>query len=255
MSILTIVVPNRNRFDLNSNATKYFFGSLERQSCLDFEIIVVDGGSSNFNEMQEYVSKGFIKKKIIRQETGKLFPKCLLNNIGIRNSNTKYIMTTDSDMLFGRDFIKSVIANLNPYSFVESRTMFLNPAIVDKIYRGEFDFFNNEISCKEGRIKKRFTCGGCQATSVENWNRLRGYNEKMIGWGPEDQELLKRAGRMGLDIRWLGETRESIMLFHQPHAKSETQHDEDVRTNEVNQKLFRELFTMDINANGWGGKC
>lgn len=251
MNNLTIVVSNRDRLDPKSPATQYFFGSLERQSCLDFEMIIVDGGSRNIEELEKYIAKPSpIKKKLICHSMGKFFERSLLNNVGIRNAETKYVMASDADMLYGRNFIKVLNEKLSPFCFVESRTLFLKEEIASKIYDGKLDFYNNENSCKKGRLMRRTTCGGCQAASLDNWNKLRGYNEKMVGWGPEDQELLKRACHLPLSITWLGETIETIMLFHQPHPKNQEQ----LITNAPNKHILNNEFTMDVNKDGWGGK-
>lgn len=250
MHDLTVVIPNRNRLDPHSKSTQYLFGSLENQVFKNFEIIVVDGGSNNFEDLQAYLdSLRGIKKSIIQHNLDFEWNKCLLNNIGIQNSKSKYVMTTDADMLFGQQFIRNVVKNLKKDTFVESRTMYLKSSVMKKVYNGEIDFYKSEDKCKQGRVKKRTTCGGCQATSLENWHSLKGYNEKMVGWGSEDQELLKRAELLGLKIIWLGENND-IMLFHQEHSKNDIK--EDLKYQEINKIILNSCSNINVNEKGWG---
>ena len=253
MKKLTIVASNRNRLDLESNITKFFIKSLEVQTNKDFEVVIADGGSDNYEELKEFFSKRTESPliRIVQLVIGEEFERARLNNVGIRNSTTEYVMTTDVDMLFGPGFVNDVISILDKRSFVESRTLYLRDSIAKDIWEGNVDPFSDIDSCKIGRIKKRTSAGGCQCTHIDNWNRLRGFNEDMVGWGSEDVELLKRANNMGLRIKWIGEERETINLFHQPHKKISIK--KDLEAQEKNKKIYRSSRQSQVNINGWGG--
>jgi glycosyltransferase involved in cell wall biosynthesis len=255
MNNLTIVASNRNRLDINSPASQLFLKSLQWQTYTNFEVLIVDGGSNNYNELQDYFSKNncIIKINIIQHKIGEAFLRALLNNVGIRNAQTPYIACTDVDMCFGKDFIKTAMSNFNEKSFVESRTMYWKENVTNAIYAGKLDPLNDLDSCKSGRIKKQTTAGGFQGTHINNWNILKAYNEDMCGWGSEDFELLTRAQRLGLNVRWMGENND-IMLFHQPHAKDTKK---DLEYQENNKKILEQTLrggNKEINVNGWGGK-
>jgi glycosyltransferase involved in cell wall biosynthesis len=249
---LTIVASNRNRLDLNSMSSKWFIKTLENQTTKDFELIIADGGSSNIGEIKKFFElfKPF-NVSIVEHRLGEKFERALLNNVGIRNSKTPYIMTTDVDMLFATRFIETVIDNLAPNRFVESRTLYLKPEIVKKIYNEDIDFINDVDACKVGRIKKRTTAGGCQCAHITQWEVVRGFDERYVGWGSEDYDLLTRMERSGAKTKWLGESNDSIMLFHQPHAKNYKQ---DIEEQAQNKKLLAAVLDFRVNESGWGGK-
>lgn len=46
-------------------------------------------------------------------------------------------------------------------------------------------------------------CGGRIFLTKDNFLKLGGYNEKFIGWGKEDRELIARAGKMGLKEEYI----------------------------------------------------
>ena len=62
--------------------------------------------------------------RVAELKLGEKFERARLNNVGVRNANTPYIMTTDVDMFFAPKFVETMIANLNPKRFIESRTLY-----------------------------------------------------------------------------------------------------------------------------------
>jgi len=250
---ISVVASNRDRLDLNSNITKWFIKSIQWQEYTDFELLIADGGSKNYEELRSYFenSKEKISMRIVQYKIGELFERSLLNNVGIRNANGEYVLCSDVDMIYNPNLISTVIENLGGNRFIESRTLYIHGWNVEKIYKEEINARNILEINKMGKIKKRSTAGGLQCTSMENWNKLKGYNETDIkGWGSEDVELLERAKRLGLKIRWLGESSESIMVYHQPHLKQNLK--QDLECQAKNRKVLNNI-KLDINENGWGG--
>ena len=235
---LTIVVPNRNRLDFNRPASQWFLKSLCWQDNLGFELIVVDGKSNNYDGVKSYLEQNTkFKTTVIQHKIGEVFHKTLLNNVAIRKASTEYVACTDADMVFDRKFIATVIPLLKPDTMIESRTMYWNGDVVKKIYGNELDPYNDIDTCKMGKTKKRSSCGGFQCMHRDNWAKLNGYNETVIGWGSDDIELLERAIIANIKVKWLGENND-IMLFHQPHPKNTA---EDLKTQEKNKKTLKNL--------------
>ena len=51
--ILTIVASNRDRLDFNNMPSQWFLKSLEWQECKNFNLLIVDGGSKNYEEIKK----------------------------------------------------------------------------------------------------------------------------------------------------------------------------------------------------------
>jgi len=254
MTQLTVVTPNRNRLNPSTNSSRWFIKSLQWQDFTDFEVLIVDGGSDNYEDIKKWVESydGKIPIKIIQYKIGEEWHKTLLNNVGIRSCNTEYIATTDVDILFDHRFVNTVMPLLKFDTMIESRTMYWKDYTVAKIYSGKLDPYNNIDGCKIGRIKKRTTPGGFQCLHRDQWNKLRGYNEEeIIGWGSEDVELLARVKMAKIKINWLGENINDIMLFHQPHT---TNIIENLKSQEKNKRVLNSVNRFWANHNGWGGK-
>lgn len=249
---LTVIIPNRDRMSPSLKGTDFLFESLKRQTVNNFKILVMDGGSSNFSELKEWlISKQIPNLSILQKVMVGKFHKTLLNNTAIRLCDTEYIMTTDADMFFASKFFETLMKHLSPDMFIESRTMYWKPTTANLIYSGKLNPFDDLESCKIGRIKKRTTSGGCQCGHKSIWNKIRGYDERYMGWGSEDTDLTSRISKAGFQIRWLGESLESIMLFHQPHDKiNPTQ---DMQDQYRNLTYLQNIKTHEANPEGWGG--
>jgi hypothetical protein len=130
--------------------------------------------------------------------------------------------------------------------------MYWYPQTVEKIYKGEKDLYNNINECRDGKIKKRTTPGGCACLHRDGWNKIRGYNQRYLGWGSEDFDLVLRARKARIGVKWMGEEPNSIMVFHQPHPKSNEQIKKDLGYQEENKKLLENIQTYAVNPEGWG---
>jgi len=247
--LLTIAVSNRNRMAPDNKATKLWVSSIENQVNKNFDVIAVDGGSKNYTELKDFLSKHNIF--CIQHIIGEKFHRGLLNNVGVRNAKTPYIACSDADMFFAPKLFDTVISMLDPNKFIESRTMYWKDDFINKIYKGILDPVKNIDSCKQGRIKKRTTAGGFQCGHIDIWNKIRGYDERMDGWGSDDVDLVARVGMAGFKIKWLGESLESIMLFHQPHDKPN--YIQDMKDQYKNLDFYYNIKSYAANPDGWGG--
>jgi len=251
---LTIVASNRDRLNIKDCLrSEWFLKSIQWQDYKDFELVIADGGSENYEEIKEYFEnhEGQIPMRIVQHKIGDAFLRAFLNNFGIRNAKAEYVMTTDVDMLLGKDFVSELMGLVGTKYFVESRTMYWKQPLVNSIYDGKRDLYNNIEDCRRGRIKKRTTAGGCQCTHIKQWEKLSGFDESYIGWGSEDYDLFTRAKKAGLKVRWMGEGLDKIKLFHQPHPRDTKK---DLEYQEKNKKLLSKIMGFEANPNGWGGR-
>jgi len=86
---------------------------------------------------------------------------------------------------------------------------------------------------------------------ISGWEKVRGFDESYVGWGSEDFDLLTRVKKANMKVRWIGESNEAIMLFHQPHERDTKR---DLEYQKKNQKLLRLIKDYKVNPNGWGEK-
>jgi len=251
---ITLIIPNRDRMSSVENSlTQYQMKSLANQTCKNFKFTVIDGGSKNIDELKQYFSSlKFPNIDLLEHNLVGKFHKSLLNNIAIRKATTPYIMTSDADIFFAPKFFETLIPLLSEEKFIESRTMYWYPSMMQEMYAGRKNPFDDIETCKLGRIKKRTTPGGCQCAHKNLWEKVRGYDERYIGWGSEDVDLWRRMCMANnCKAIWLGESIESIMLFHQHHDKID--HAEEMKDQYKNLNYYYNIKSYDANPDGWGG--
>lgn len=91
----------------NFNGEKYLAGCLEalsRQTFRDFEVVVVDNGSTDGS--LALIEKDFPWVKVVRLDTNTGFAKG--NNIGIRMSGSKYVATLNNDTIVSERWLEEL---------------------------------------------------------------------------------------------------------------------------------------------------
>ena len=97
----SIIIPNWNGLDLLKDCLQ----SLEKQSYKDFEIIMVDNGSTD-NSL-EYVKKNFPQVKIKNLSKNFGFAKAI--NEGVKTSGGQHVVFLNNDTSVDRDWLKNLI--------------------------------------------------------------------------------------------------------------------------------------------------
>jgi GT2 family glycosyltransferase len=153
----------------NWNGKKFLkdcLDSLNKQTYNNFEIILIDNGSSDGSV--EFINKNYPKIKIIKlnKNTGFAYP----NNLGIKeafkNKNVKYIITLNNDIKADKNYLKALIKEVKSNSSVGS----LQPKVIN--------FFDKDIiDCTGILIYK-----DCSAIN-------RGQKEKDIGQFEKKEEV------------------------------------------------------------------
>ena len=206
----TIIISVKNRHE---NA-KYCLYSIAHCDPKPSEVIVVDFGS---RIPVNSIAKRFKFVRVIRTENDvKKFHKARALNIGIKAAKTKFICVTDVDQIFQKNFFGVLNHTLekNNKCFVKCITYFLNTANVlpDRPQDIMMEYFRLLKHAKKfGR--KPFGEGNCNGVSRSWAVRVRGYDERYIGWGYEDSNFYKRARMDGFGTIWLKNTT-MIHMFH-----------------------------------------
>lgn len=148
-------------------------------------------------------------------------PKCL--NYAIKRTNTKFILSSDVDIIFPPNYLKEMVAVLKkePLSVVYSRMLDLPEDSVNSVR--ELDAYDHPIPF-DSLLNLATARGpghenaGINGTYAFFYQYLRGYDEFYEGWGSEDNDLKKRFVMLGLDISSIYPT---ASYLHQWHPKGE----------------------------------
>ncbi len=179
--------------------------------------------------------------------------RCL--NIGLRSVNTKYVATSDVDMVFSPSYFADAVGELAkaPLSIVcapmrdlpESALPEIKEAAADRRPLDTDAWGQPSIERFDGALHPSLGTG-----PTAFYQLIRGYDEHFETWGGEDRDLMKRLTTLGLDMV---PQRDRSFYLHQWHPKYEGVRDE--ATEELvrsNRAYFRSNHTIIRNDDDWG---
>ncbi len=241
---ISVIVPIRNR---SGTRLRNCLASLRWQDCGEpVEVVLSDFGSDPGHAASVAELAAEFDATLVRTDTAEIWNRSKALNIGIRAAAADVVMCTDADMLFAPGFIAGVIARWREEGdgIVVSRCHDLPDDVPEQPWqRGDF-------SALLGRASLRDTTGtgACQAARKSFFEHARGYDEAFKYWGAEDDDMLSRAGRSGLEVRWLDG---SAQMLHQWHPTMKNDKWLQRRINKWRMRFTRHVVVK--NPRGWGG--
>ena len=203
--------------------------SLLEQS-LECKVLVVDYGSDKENiEWERESIKQFPNATLIEvTRNTDIFNKSRASNIGFKYATTKYILSSDIDIIYSSNFIEEVMKVLttNPKSLV----------LCQKI---DLDKEGKEVEVHEPSASG--SCIGIDAFWLEE---VHGYDEVYTYWGREDNDLVDRAVADGYQVYWITD---KTKMWHQWHKPAD-------RPSLDDNTWYYQIPSKPIkrNFNGWG---
>ena len=221
MSDLTFVMVIKNR---DRKRAERCIDSLLSQT-YPSEVIVVDYGS----EDTSWYSAVFEKVELINvTHDTDVFNKSRALNIGFKHAKTKYIVSTDIDIIFASNFAEEIMQ-----VFME------NPKSVVLCQKIDLDEHGNEYDFHEPSAS-----GSCIALERDWINYAHGYDEFYTYWGREDNDLVDRAKKDGYEEKWITDKTSMWHQWHKPAINS-TLDKNDLYYKQGGKDVVR-------NPNGWG---
>ena len=201
------------------------FRSIARQSVLPDEIVVADDGSGPETQacIDRWRSQFDLELKHVWQEH-KGFRAARSRNLALAETRHEYVITLDGDMIAHRHLIADHLAAERKNRFVQGVRLLTRPGAAERIFREgklDFGFFDSEITRRRhtirlpmlsrliayGRRGQRAIRGCNQGYWRDDLLRVNGWDERMIGWGLEDNEIAERlyhAGVLRIGLRFAG---------------------------------------------------
>ena len=250
---ITVVIPVRNRCDYRLvNALK----SLREQD-YDKKLIkisVIDYGSKKeFIDKYKEICKKF-DAEYIRVENTIIWCKAHALNIGIKRANTKYVMSTDVDMILENNYLNEAVKELrrNPYQilistfFCSSEGDINNKINIKKSYA--------ELKDKANKIDTKTIFGnlnvGINVGLAYFYKKIKGYDERYKLWGYEDNDLIKRFELLGLNVCDISK---KSSFIHQWHPSTEKKKDFIFEKHRyTNWNYLLKSSSIIRNKSGWG---
>jgi len=190
--------------------------SLLKQSVLPCEILIADDGSTqNTKQLIKSYSGKFVSgiNHIWQNDEG--FQKTSILNKSIAKATGDYIIQIDGDIIIHNHFIMDHVKKAKKGFFIHGSRTFLNDSTSKKAIRNliiNFSIFTPGITNRFNSLHSLFlskflsninkNLKGTRGCNFSFWKqdfiKINGYNEDMIGWGKEDTELSVRLINSGL---------------------------------------------------------
>lgn len=217
--------------------------------------LVVDYGSepSQARALEEICERR--GASLLRVEEPGIWSRGRCLNVGLRRTTTKFVMTSDADLLLSSHYLADAVATLRarPLSVVCSPMLDLpeeSRETLQRIARDEEPLDVDALSprCPVRKGLKLHPSAGVTFTGFHH--AIRGYDEFYEGWGREDDDLMSRL--MALGIHMIAAPERSFYL-HQWHPKYEGLNaEEQARSVERNTAHLQRSRSIVRNGEDWG---
>lgn len=216
-----------------NEALNLVFKSVDRQVMPPDEIVVADDGSTS--ETAALVSAWQRRLPIpvthVWQED-RGFRLARARNRAIAHARGDYIVLVDGDMVLHPHFIADHSKAARHGYFIQGVRLLTKPAAAARILNEEtfgFGFFARDIQRRHHTVRNRLLSwlmmqpththqkairGSNQAYWKEDLVRVNGFNEEMIGWGGEDNDIAERLYNSGVRRKNLKFAALATHLYH-----------------------------------------
>lgn len=222
--------------------------SLGNQRLNDFEVVIAeDGMDKGIADVVARNQNAFMHPivHVSQEHTG--FKKTHIANKAVRKTASEYLAFIDGDCILHQRFLESHVRHKRPGTVLSGRRVALNQRITESITlkdirTGKIEnmlFWLNR--CDRESIKQGFyipfSCevenffkpqylilGSNFSVYKQDYLRINGYDERIIGRGMEDSNLCARFRLLGMRIKTIA--REAIQ-YHLFHSYDPVPHDEE----------------------------
>ncbi len=215
----SVIIPNWNGLDLLADCLT----SLSQQIVKNFEVIIVDNGSSDGSI--KYIEENFPKFKIIKLDKNYGFAKAV--NIGFKKSNAEFVVVLNNDTKTRKDWLQNLIkaaeGHKQVFAVCSKLLNFYNPTLIDGV-----GVTINEVGQakslgfqkKDGKefSEERYVfgvTGGAALFRRDLFLKLGGFDEKYFMYF-EDLDLSWRAQLLGYKSIYCP----SAVVYHKHKASS-----------------------------------
>jgi glycosyltransferase involved in cell wall biosynthesis len=226
-------------------ALKLVLRSLQAQSDQNFEVIIVDDGSTG--ETAELI-KGFSKqanfplKHLWQEDKG--FRAARARNLGIRAATGDYIIFLDGDCITQKSFVSKHRRLAEPNFFIAGHRVILNQKFTQEVIQKNIKIWNyaswkwilnriqgysNKWAPKPtlkgiNRYRKLHKWQGAKTCNLAFWKQdllnIKGFDESFEGWGFEDSDLVIRILNNGIKRKSGKFATEVFHLWHKTASRS-----------------------------------
>lgn len=216
------------------------------------DIFVVDQSNDDSFDVVDNYCKEFNAVHVYSHLKKLPFSRTLTFNAGIRMATTDFVGCIDVDNIFAPNFLNVVEQKARKTKLIVCRVWW-TPASVDL---DSFDMKEFDNVLEKSKLRKsRHAVGACQITTRKWFTGVRGYHEKIVMWGGEDNELVSVAEFTGLRVRWIDRHTSILHQHHERRVYDKNLEKFGMKQTEKNCEIWRKMrATQQVKRNdkNWG---
>jgi len=229
--------------------------SIKKQSVLPNEVIIADDGSNQETEnLIKRMQVDFpVPIKHIWHEDNKNRKPAIMNK-AIAAAKHEYIVEIDGDIIVHKDFIKDHLTMSKEGIFLYGSRVNIKKELLDSLFRNKqinFNLLSKGIkkrsrtlripflsNLQKEETKKSSKLRGCNMSFWrDDFIKVNGFNEALVGWGIDDSEMIQRLLNIGIKGKRLKFIGIAYHIYHKEQDKSHIDINEIIEKETTTNKL------------------
>jgi glycosyltransferase involved in cell wall biosynthesis len=207
---ISVLIPYRGR---NKEVVKNCLEALQNQSLSDYEVILLDYGSTQgVSEKIETLCTHYSKVRYIYSDARGYFWSCSQAfNQALYHAKGEYLVMLDIDLVVPRHFLNFALGEWSEENFLIFKVFYLPPRFTDwQGLRSNPERYMNAEKSEYGGLGNIFVL-------KKHLQQTGGYDTFYRFWGEEDIDMARKLNKIGLEAKIIQP--ESLPIFHQWHPK------------------------------------
>jgi len=248
---ISIIVSSYNQID----SLKLALESYRNQTVLPLEVVIADDGSSDGTvEWIKSLSKDeypFKIRCVTQEDRG--YRHALINNLASEFAQGNRLLFTNADVIHNKTSVEShgkLLDNIIGAGIIKSikgssignitSDLIVNWNGFEEFYEKNKSGYTN-VTFLNKNLNEHIAgiWGGSFSISKSKFEEIGGFDEKYIGWGGEEQDLVYRAIQKCVECKWV----EKSVVYHLDHLRQE------YTLKEEGRKRFRSKYNISGSGN------
>lgn len=251
LSACTLVTPTYNWPD----ALELLLLSVKNQTIYPNEMIIADDGSrEDTKEIIERFQKDFPVPliHIWHEDVRNRKPKIM--NKAIAAAKYPYIIEIDGDIIMNKNFIEDHLSSAEKGHYLFGSRVNIKENILSEVFQKKiihFGLFSKGIKKRGRTIRIPFLMNfsksveqrspklrGCNMSFWrEDFIKINGFNESLVGWGIDDSEMIQRLHNIGIKGKRLKFAGIAYHIYHKEQSKSHLEINNEIEKQAIEKKL------------------
>ena len=229
--------------------------SVLNQSVLPNEVIIADDGSGeDTKNLIENFKKTFPVPLVHIWQEDLKNRKSRIMNKAIAAAKYDYIVEIDGDIILNKHFIEDHLAYAQKGHYLFGSRVNIQEKLLPELFSKkniDFNFFSKGIKKRSRTIRIPFLMNfaksvdkcskklrGCNMSFwKEDFIKINGYNESIVGWGMEDSEMIQRLHNIAIKGKRLKYTGIVYHIYHKEQSRNNVPVNSEIENQTIKNKL------------------